>query len=585
MFIIADIEWITNDEGRSFPAQLAAIKADKNWEQTDTFSSYINLSEYKIYDYDHMAYTGATREEILQSKTIDEVFEEFNDWIDPDDVIIWWHKDSNEIFREWNTESKNKSIIIKRLLLNVIKQPENTTTNLYKLSEQSGIDTKPELAHCSANDARVMLDLIKIWKYSPKKIEKFLAKSAMSNLALSIEPLPYRYDRSTNTIHKKDCALLADIEYELEGRSKLLKAVSKGYKLCDCCKKEYLSALKNHNLKVVKKMNLPYVYTPNSKVFHKSTCSTILSSKDIRGTTRYDKLISSGKIPCKRCNPSPEDSFDISRKKEKKGHKNLPKDAVKALRKRNIADNERKRLLKRNKELLKAVERLNLAMEERERKQHLTKEEAEKEYAFKRHNAAQKAMNDALLEKALSKSDLRDLYVRTDPYYSFWVSKGYETFHSYGCPKLQSLKNLRGFRTYEEAVAAGFKPCKKCKPSAKNNQKYSIPIKTKVRANEKIEDIEERCKKEGYSFNSDSNYIFIETPIGKWKIKTDAFPIKVDHINLSGKFPEEKEYHDQHCRFLSFADVFSYIKKHDDALSKRIQGCKAQIMCFDTEEI
>lgn len=130
------------------------------------------------------------------------------------------------------------------------------------------------------------------------------------------------------------------------------------------------------------------------------------------------------------------------------------------------------------------------------------------------------------------------------------------------------MTNLQGFSTYKEAVSAGFTPCKLCRPTKKDDAKFSIPITSCVRANEEIEDIIPLCEEAGFSYYKDDQHFYIDTIVGKWKIIINSSPVKLEHINLV-KTPYELDYHKQPRKFLSYADVVDYIKRHDDALMKK----------------
>ena len=54
----------------------------------------------------------------------------------------------------------------------------------------------------------------------------------------------------------------------------------------------------------------------------------------------------------------------------------------------------------------------------------------------------------------------------TDQEYHFFASKNSKTFHLPGCSSAKRVNpdNLIGFKTREEAIAAGYEPCKRCKP-------------------------------------------------------------------------------------------------------------------------
>ena len=79
-----------------------------------------------------------------------------------------------------------------------------------------------------------------------------------------------------------------------------------------------------------------------------------------------------------------------------------------------------------------------------------------------------------------------------------------------------------------------------------------------------------------YLFNQETEYIYIETPVGKWKIKTSKVPVKLEHINLATN-PGCKTYHEQPRIFLSFIDTFDYIKRHDEKLLREKEEGKVYV--------
>ena len=42
MFVLADMEWMTNENGHYSPTQLAAVKVDENWNIVDKFESLLD---------------------------------------------------------------------------------------------------------------------------------------------------------------------------------------------------------------------------------------------------------------------------------------------------------------------------------------------------------------------------------------------------------------------------------------------------------------------------------------------------------------------------------------------------------------
>ena len=38
MYVLIDMEWVTNNDGEHWPTQLAAMRVNENWEAADTFT-------------------------------------------------------------------------------------------------------------------------------------------------------------------------------------------------------------------------------------------------------------------------------------------------------------------------------------------------------------------------------------------------------------------------------------------------------------------------------------------------------------------------------------------------------------------
>lgn len=62
----------------------------------------------------------------------------------------------------------------------------------------------------------------------------------------------------------------------------------------------------------------------------------------------------------------------------------------------------------------------------------------------------------------------------------------------------------------------------------------------------------------------------IETAVGKWRLDTRTYPVDVYHINLATS-PKESTYHKQPRLFLSLADTFEYIRRHDSSLTQKVR--------------
>ena len=79
MFVIADIEWVTLENGFQTPTQLAAIRVDEFWNETDSFSSFIRPKDSSYHQWNHVAYTGGAPSEFLRAKSAFSIFSNFRE--------------------------------------------------------------------------------------------------------------------------------------------------------------------------------------------------------------------------------------------------------------------------------------------------------------------------------------------------------------------------------------------------------------------------------------------------------------------------------------------------------------------------
>ena len=328
----------------------------------------------------------------------------------------------------------------------------------------------------------------------------------------------YMYDKVRKTVHGITCEKLENISSaDVYDKGSLKAAFAKGYKPCSCCKSTFSREKRERNQDIISRSQYNYIFTPTSSVFHKRTCKTMLAASNILGCVKYETARQGGKVPCKICRPSPSD-YTV-----------FPKSTV--LNRRYVEK--------------------QLSIETRR--------------AINRQKEALRERNEKLSNARLTKSQRDDVYALTQPENAFWAGMGYETFHLRNCPKLKNVTNLHGFKTYAEAKNCGYYPCKTCRPSPKQDVKLSIPIASRVREDDKISNLEEKCRNKGYLCGYDNKFFLIETPAGKWKVDMMSMPIKLMHINLA-KNPDCCQYHVQPRIFLSFSDIFDYINRHDNNL-------------------
>jgi methylphosphotriester-DNA--protein-cysteine methyltransferase len=129
---------------------------------------------------------------------------------------------------------------------------------------------------------------------------------------------------------------------------------------------------------------------------------------------------------------------------------------------------------------------------------------------------------------------------------------------------MSGLTNLKGFSLYADAMAAGYRPCKCCKPTPKHDIYISLPIYSKKRYGDGVHALIEGCVANSYEYSQEGARFTFETPVGIWRIDTARAPYRLQHINTAMSPNNRTEFHSQPRIFHSLTDAFSYIKRHDD---------------------
>ena len=453
MYVLIDMEWVTNRHGNHWPTQLAAIRVDEEWQTVDSLSVLFRPKDITFQKWDHMAFSGWTRDNFLNADSLYPALDAFEHWLQPEDILCWWHQEAYDLYIMFTKVAQIRDrasmvVFLSDYIYGFLAGQKGAVGSPYKICAARDIPT-PEPAHCS---------------------------------------------------------------------------IRKRYKPCACCHDEFLDALWDRNQDSITRSDYNYVYSKQSKVFHTRNCSHVLLSFDIQGTVSYETCLKSGRRPCKHCKPVPIERKRIS----------LP--------------------IKQNKP--QKAENRNLNGEERKALGRFKRAKEERETAFKRGDLTEAERNTVM---ALSQPGL-----------AFWASKGYSTFHTRNCSKITGLNQLRGFARYQDAVRAGYSPCRHCRPSPKQDVKFSIPITNKERHGETTDTLIQLCTQHCLPFEYDMRYFTLQTMAGKWRIDMSLRPVRLEHINLVTERGNTKKFHTQPRLFLSLKDTFDYIMRHDSKLIEEI---------------
>ena len=526
MYVLCDIEWATNEQEFICLTQLSASKVNEKWETIDSYTSLIRPQNTSFEKWDQVCYAGASIQDFKRAPTSYTVLSEFEQWLSDDDIVLWWYEDSHKTYHSihnliFRTDPPFKHITLLDYIPSYLLDGKLHHANPYRLAQKRDIPV-PHNKHVSKNDVITMQRLLTGIKF-PQRLLLEPPQPIPESKAFTETDYPYQYDEDSKLLHKRGCEAIPE-GHKLVGHIKLEKCIRKKLRPCPLCLAGEMKTVKREmNREMLSRTQYIYVYSPTSSIFHRYDCGLILSADEILGCGYYKTALNTDRTPCKVCNPTEEDEL----------HPRL-------------SDNVRN----------------NAGKKKKIAKRDLDRHEKRAVARYTRASAERKA---AIASGFSSEEEKRDVYVLTQPEFSFWAGNGYSTFHLRHCPKLVGVTNLRGFKQFSSARKAGFTPCKQCKPSPKHDTAISIPINNRVRKGETVEDIRKLCSEQGYYSVYNGHFLTIETPVGHWRINTQTQPIQVDHKNvaLSGA---NASYHRQHREFLSLTDTFRYIDRHDKNL-------------------
>ncbi len=527
MFVIADIEWAINNKKRECLTQIAAHVVDHQWNIIDSYSSFIRPYDASFEDWSQVCYNGGRSKYFKYAPTAITVVKEFEKWMNKDDILLFWHHSSSNLYEKmykifFKKDYERKCIPIVNYLATFFQKDTTNKMNPYYLAANEGISI-PSLEHFSENDVDVVRSLLCKIQVNQNI---FLSPQPQTDYKPDTNTCPFVYDKNTKLAHKQGCPHISR-DNELKGYIKIESCLKRKYKgCCDCGMFDELKkAKKAQNIDILSRSEYNYVYTSTSKVFHKPSCRYIINTGEtILGAINYSTAIKKGRNPCKVCMPTDKDF--------KKQANNQPViDPTKSSINKKYVSNDEKR-------------------------------------AIGRYNRAKRERTEGLSAIGLTKEEKNDIYTLTQTEYAFWSAKGYSTFHIRACPKLSRMNNYIGFKQYDHAIKAGYTPCKTCRPTSKHNVKLSIPIANEHRSNDSMANLIYLCEKAGYKYKDENLCFTVFTPVGEWRIHTHTTPIKVEHKHIENY----SEFHMQPRVFLSLFDTFQYIQRHDNCIISRKNG-------------
>lgn len=255
MYVLVDVEWFQETPTEKYITQFAASRVTETWDATAQFSCLVCPPHAWKCDWEHMAYSGYSPEVFMAGVSEAECMERFSDFLQEDDILCVWSKDTKKIIQE-KYELYKKSPLpisckcVSGKVYEAAKRRSIIVFEMYAVAVMLGIET-PVPKHCSVNDLAVLTSLLSTLEIEQKKqkpVQVHTAKKAVN-------------------IRERNADILARVQYN-------------------------------------------FVFTPDSAVFHKPTCKLMLRANDIKGSIYY-KTAAKNRRPCKLCHPSPDDDITI----------------------------------------------------------------------------------------------------------------------------------------------------------------------------------------------------------------------------------------------------------------------------------
>lgn len=537
MYVLLDIEWITNKKHHISPTQIAAMRVDDLWYRSALFYSRIRPKDETFHQWDDVAYAGGDRWAFLSAPGLRKVLSDFLNWLRKTDQICVWDETARDTLKslyQWVFKEPFPHDI---LLLNeyaeaYVRKADISENDPYIIAQETGEDVPEEEGYAVSEVCAIQSALRGLG--IPAKVLQEDSSQVFLNLGL--EP-DFYLDEQFHVVHTSDCPYLDDTLYPVFYPEDQF-FFQKGMTYCACMKNVRRDVAQGRIQEKIASSGSGYVYLVKSDVFHRADCHFVQSMVgEIRGSTDYEGSTATGRRPCRMCKPTKgrtteEDSGSV-------GPKLLPICATKHAAKKQCSEpgESGKRTL--SKEEKRSMTRFRQAQTER--------------IAGKKNTFATKT------EKA-------DFYTLTRSGYGFFAAAGYSSYHLRQCSRLKGLQNIEGFSTCRDAERRGLSPCRLCRPSEKDNILYPAHIKSREQENETTYILIDGCMKNGYPYKESGAEFIFETPVGRWKINTEASPYIVHHINLVTTPGNQAAYHRQPRLFLSFRDIFRYVQKHDKAI-------------------
>ena len=312
-----DIEWY-EDRTLWFVTQISALRIDENYTVIDQYDVLAappaSASQARI-RWNNLGFSGWNRNDFILASDISSAFANIYTWLEPDDILIWWHVNSEEKFNN-RTTLAGLPILTSRIIgphVRGLIAKGQRKGSPYALCKAHGLQFYyPE--HCSMADVQTLLSLLSAVQF-PLSLLAEPDWSEKICQARSIELPPrepvskkhskkvkqkYLYEKKTQLLHKSTCS-----KYNSENciaQIQLQKAVSMQLQPCKCCRKDYEKAFIQHT-QTIRASTIVYSTFAHGAIMHHSDCPVVkrINPDYLRTLVSADEAKNAGYHFCKTC--------------------------------------------------------------------------------------------------------------------------------------------------------------------------------------------------------------------------------------------------------------------------------------------
>ena len=185
MYVLADVEWVENDQGLISFTQIAMFRVDEKWKLVRCKSRRIRPKDSSFHQWDHMAFTGGTKDDFLSAPSYSQAFEDIQKWLWPGDTICWWSNESKEWIQKMVPTITNRQIVINERVANFTGQKLSSP---YQLGRKLKL-LPPGEKHNSRNDVEMMRMVLEAIHF-PQPIPSWPLLQYLLSLKITLHPFP-----------------------------------------------------------------------------------------------------------------------------------------------------------------------------------------------------------------------------------------------------------------------------------------------------------------------------------------------------------------------------------------------------------